>query len=158
MDSVMTKKILICMGLLMISGCATKKDFYATGGSRADGTVDLSYDFTQFEQPVVSMDQAKTLAMQKCRVWGYEDAEAFGGQTQNCYTRNGFGECINTQVIVKFQCLGNLDAAPPKSIFTPTGSDSVSRDQYQQQQIQRLQDKNLPYDEYMLQYKKIMGQ
>jgi hypothetical protein len=34
-----------------VLGCAAKKDLVATGGSRADGTVDLSYELGLYENP-----------------------------------------------------------------------------------------------------------
>jgi len=78
------KKLLVFAAVLAaLSGCATKKDFYATGGSRADGSVDMAYDFAQFEQPVVNIAQAQSIAKSKCRVWGYNGAEAFGGKQTN---------------------------------------------------------------------------
>jgi hypothetical protein len=85
--------------LFTLSGCATKKNFYATDGSRADGTVDMAYDFAQFEQPVIDIAQAKSIAKLKCRVWGYSDAEAFGGSQQNCHQANGYGTCIASQIV-----------------------------------------------------------
>jgi len=33
---------------LLLAGCATTKDWSATGGSQADGTVRLSYEFGPF--------------------------------------------------------------------------------------------------------------
>jgi hypothetical protein len=31
--------------LACLTACSTHKDFYATGGSRADGVIDVTYDF-----------------------------------------------------------------------------------------------------------------
>jgi hypothetical protein len=36
---------------LCLAGYATTKEFVATGGSRADGTVHLSYEYGMFESP-----------------------------------------------------------------------------------------------------------
>lgn len=87
-------------------GCATNVVPVATGGSRADATVELSFEYGQFERPNVDMAQAQTTALQRCRVWGYTGADAFGGQMAHCEAANSFG-CIRTLVTVRYQCTGN---------------------------------------------------
>ena len=151
--------------LAVLSGCATEKDFYATGGSRADGSVDMAYDFAEFEQPVIDIAQAQRIAKSKCRVWGYSDAEAFGGKQQICNRTNNYGGCVAGQVVYKYQCLGDLGAAPqfqpsaaPLSV-APQAAGSLSKDQWQQIQLNELkQTTGLTYEEYQKRYKAIMGQ
>lgn len=152
-----------------LAGCSTNKDFYAKGGSRADGVVDMAYDFRQFETPVVRVEQARSIAKSKCAVWGYSDAEAFGGKTQICNQMNGYGTCIAGQIVVQYQCLGNLDASRPPptpaatmpttaTATTPVPSGPLSKDQWQQQQIQQLNNSAPSYEEYQKRYRAIMGQ
>jgi hypothetical protein len=86
-------------------GCTTNVVPVATGGSRADATVELSFEYAQFERPVVDMAQAQTTAVQRCRVWGYSGADAFGGQRSICQAANNFG-CAQTLVTVQYQCTG----------------------------------------------------
>lgn len=151
----------LMLATALSSGCAVKKNFYATGGSRADGTVDMAYDFAQFEQPVVSLDQAQGIALQKCAVWGYRQAEAFGGQTTHCDQRDGWGNCVAGQVVVKYQCIGDLDAPKASTSAqngTPSGKGALSKEQWQQQQLQQLnQQSGLSYEEYQRRYRQIMG-
>lgn len=48
---------LLITGLLIsafLTGCAAPKNWAATGGSRADGTIKLSYEYGMFENPQVS--------------------------------------------------------------------------------------------------------
>lgn len=159
------KTLFILITIAALVGCATKKDFYATGGSRADGSVDMAYDFAQFEQPVVNIAQAQRIAKSKCRVWGYSDAEAFGGKQQICNQANGYGTCIAGQVIYKYQCIGNISEAPisqpaaaPLSAV-PATPGSLSKGQWQQTQLDELKrTPGLSYEEYQARYKKIMGQ
>jgi hypothetical protein len=146
------------------TGCATKKDFYAMGGSRADGTVDLAYDFAPFEQPVVNVSQAQSIAKSKCQVWGYQEAEAFGGKQQNCHQFDGYGSCVAGQIVIKYQCIGTADRPVPTS-FAPTApqaaapSGALSREQWQKQQLQKLdQETGLSYEEYQRRYREIVGQ
>lgn len=150
--------------VLAVSGCSVNKPFYATGGSRADGTVDMAYDTAYMVTPVVNYGQAENIAAQKCRVWGYKDAESFGGKVENCYQRNGYGNCLRGQVIVKYQCLGSLDTVQPNLAPSPQSKVSapvptqMSKEQYKQMQIESLMKKNIPYEEYARQYDMIMAQ
>jgi hypothetical protein len=90
---------------LFISGCAVQKQLIPTGGSRADGTVKLSYEYGLFEAPQLDAQQGLIAAKQRCSAWGYTSAEAFGGSTQTCTnsTRNG---CNRWLVSIEYQCAG----------------------------------------------------
>lgn len=87
------------------AGCATAKTWQATGGSRADGTVRLSYEVGMFEAPTVDDAQGLALARQRCATWGYSGAEAFGGTTSQCTYPSSSG-CMTTLVTKEFQCTG----------------------------------------------------
>lgn len=50
---------------LFLSGCAVNKDWAATGGSRSDGVVRLSYEVAEMEQPQLNEQQAIRLASQR---------------------------------------------------------------------------------------------
>jgi hypothetical protein len=90
----------------VLMGCAVNKTLVPTGGSKADGTVDLSYEFGAFEKPVVNMAQAQPAAQQRCQAWGYSNAEPFGGEKRLCQAFDGYGGCVRTLVTVTFQCTG----------------------------------------------------
>lgn len=102
------KKYLVCFAItaLGITGCATPVNWAATGGSRSDGTVKLSYQYGAFQQPVVNNQQGVDLASQKCQAWGYTNAEPFGGATRVCIDSNQYG-CDAWRVTAEFQCLGS---------------------------------------------------
>lgn len=91
--------------LLLVCGCATKKDMVATGGSRADGTVMLSYEIGSMQKAELDPGQGLTTARQRCQAWGYSDAEAFGGETRQCQAPSQYG-CLQWLVSVNYQCLG----------------------------------------------------
>lgn len=97
---------IIGAAVLILAGCATPKVMQATGGSRADGTVDMSYEYGLFQKPVVNMAAAETTATQRCKAWGYTAAEPFGGQLKHCNAYNGYGNCVDVLVTVKYQCTG----------------------------------------------------
>jgi len=88
-----------------ISGCATPKNYTATGGSRSDGVVKLSYEYGTFEVPQVNPQQGIDLAKERCSAWGYSAAEAFGGTTKVC-NRPGSSGCDGWLVTSEYQCTG----------------------------------------------------
>lgn len=98
------KSVVVLFFALLISACTVNKQMYAVGGSKADGTVEMAYDVGAFETAKVDFNDAQSKATQKCKVWGYKAAEAFGGQKNTCLARNGFGNCMQSQIIVPFQC------------------------------------------------------
>jgi|TARA_B100002003_G_C13653215_1_gene332222 uncharacterized protein YceK len=105
---VKTKLLLTLLFVLTaLAGCASVKTLQATGGSRADGTVELSYTYGMFEKPQVQWDQGLITATERCKAWGYQGAEAFGGTTSECQSYNGYGNCVRWLVTVKYQCIGS---------------------------------------------------
>lgn len=96
-------KITILVLIAIISGCATVKVPVPTGGSKSDGTIELSYQVGGFEKPVVDWNQALITATEKCRAWGYSSAEAFGGTKSQCQATNEYG-CIQWFVTATYQC------------------------------------------------------
>lgn len=101
------KTIVIVAALLALGGCATTKQWVATGGSRSDGTIKLSFEYNMFEKPQLDNQQGLALAIHKCSAWGYSGAEAFGGSESKCEQMNGYGSCIAWMVTATFQCTGN---------------------------------------------------
>lgn len=99
------KKIAISFLFILLSGCTSTKILQATGGSRADAIIELSYDYGLFEKPVVNWAQGKQTATERCRAWGYEGADAFGGETSTCQSYDGSGNCVAWHVTVKYQCI-----------------------------------------------------
>ncbi len=100
------KVLIIAVTALLISGCSSTKNWSATGGSRADATVRLSYEYGLFENPQVNEQEAINLATARCATWGYTGAEAFGGITRQCNSQDGMGSCNIWIVHKEFQCTG----------------------------------------------------
>jgi len=98
------------LAALLLQGCAAQKTMVPTGGSKADGTVKLSYEFGMFEQPKVDIAQGTSAALKRCSSWGYTGAEPFGGQTKTCNSYGG-GGCNGWLVTVEFQCTGGTQAS-----------------------------------------------
>ena len=93
---------------MLVSACASNKTPVPTGGSRSDGTIRMSYEVGMFEEPVVDWSAAARTAGDRCKAWGYQRAEAFGGQTQQCQAYNGYGNCLRAVISIDYQCIGNL--------------------------------------------------
>lgn len=107
----MTKIRLVVIAIIAATAaaCATAKELVPIGGSRADGTVQLAFDYGGFEKPVVDTAAAQVTATQRCQAWGYRNAEPFGGSQQQCTASNQYG-CVAFRVTVSYQCTG---ANPP---------------------------------------------
>ena len=99
------KHLLLLSLVAVLTGCATQKEWVASGGSRADGTVRLSYEYALFEQPQVNDAQGLAVAKTRCVAWGYQEAEAFGMALRTCnnMTSSGCNSWIVTRI---YQCIG----------------------------------------------------
>lgn len=108
----MKKLMIIAAFSLLATACLPimpqEKQWAATGGSRSDAVVRLSYEYASYEIPKVSQEEALTLAASRCKSWGYSAAEAFGGETKTCNQYSGNG-CMNWLVTKEFQCTGRGD-------------------------------------------------
>jgi YecR-like lipoprotein len=116
--------ILACSlaSLICVTGCAVQKQWIPTGGSRADGTVDLSYEYGMFQKPQVDETQGVDLAASTCAGWGYTGAQPFGGTLSRCEAVNGYGNCVRFLVTRKYQCMG----APAASVTPQKQEPSLS--------------------------------
>lgn len=98
----------LCVALLVagLCGCATQKEWAATGGSRSDGVVRLSYEYNAMEVPQLNDQQAVSIATRRCQTWGYTGAEPFGGGIKRCNLAGGLGGCQEYLGTKEFQCTG----------------------------------------------------
>lgn len=101
----MKRLIITAAAIAMLSGCAVQKHMTPTSGSKADGTVVMSYDYGIFEKPQIDSSEAIAAAAQRCKAWGYTSAEPFGGVTQQCTAPSSSG-CMQYHVNQEFQCTG----------------------------------------------------
>ena len=89
--------------LVMLVGCSVEKTPVATGGSKADASIVMSYNVGGFEAPVVDWDAAQISATKRCNAWGYKKAEAFEGVQTQCTAYNAYG-CMSSNVNRTYQC------------------------------------------------------
>lgn len=106
---------ILAMGMLLgLLGCGaqvTSKTPEATGGSRADGIVEMSYEAGVREQVEIDWERALERARQRCQAWNYSDAEPFGGQKYTCQIQDG-GTCLRRFITIPYQCTGSQAANP----------------------------------------------
>ncbi|OOF46580.1 hypothetical protein BKK52_11240 [Rodentibacter trehalosifermentans] len=100
----MKKLLLTGLACTLLVGCTVHKELVATGGSKSDGTIELSYTYSGFEVPKISEEQGLEVAKKRCSSWGYKNAEKFGGKRQVCTMPTGFG-CNEFTVTMQYQCL-----------------------------------------------------
>ena len=100
----MNKLFTIALTASIISGWSVQKNWIATGGSKADGTIKLSYEHSRFEKPQLSEQQALSQAKRRCNAWGYSQAEAFGGTISQCNS-GSISSCKNWFVTKEYQCM-----------------------------------------------------
>jgi hypothetical protein len=110
--------------VVLLASCETAKEMQATGGSRADGTVNLSYEYGIFERPVVDRTAAQETARSRCAAWGYPQAQPFGGQINHCNQYNTYGACLDMLVTVQYQCTGANGGPPPQALNEPAPTNS----------------------------------
>lgn len=107
----------LAAAFLCATGCAkpVTKMWEAAGGSRSDATVTVGYTYNpNSEIPQTNNTQAHQEAVERCRAWGYSEAEAFGLVSRRCVNMvYGFGgpQCLEMLVTQEYQCLGRGDAA-----------------------------------------------
>lgn len=110
--------LILAAGLLLpAAGCAPKQvpvKWQASGGSRADATVEVGFLYNpQTQVPQQSDAQAMEEAVKRCRAWGYADAEPFGLMQTKCQQASPmpFGGVVCTSMMVtrRYQCVGRGD-------------------------------------------------
>ena len=103
----MRTTILLSAAVALLAACAvdTPKTPLPTGGSKADGSVDMSFEVNYLENPIVDWDSARLGATSRCQAWGYKSADPFEGTRTECNSRDGYGTCLQAFVTRTYQCV-----------------------------------------------------
>ena len=85
----MSRIIIAALAVVFLSGCAEllatpMKTGFPVGGSRADGTVTLVYEYGRYETYQVNWENMQKQAQDRCVGWGYNTAERVGGELSDC--------------------------------------------------------------------------
>lgn len=95
---------LVSLMALLLSGYAVTVVPVATGGSRSDGIVKMSYEFSPSTIPQVDQTAAIHNAAQYCKNWGYDTAEPFDAGLTSCSQPSAFG-CYMYLTTIEYQCI-----------------------------------------------------
>ena len=121
----------LLIAVCFLAGCGAHSvrlpEWQAIDGSRADGTVTLSYEQNFRSRLTPRTGQDNEVAKTRCRVWGYTSAEPFGGSTRSCVATpvraNAKVSCLIWRYEKRYQC-------------TNHASDKIQHAPMQQQPIQ----------------------
>ena len=94
--------VIIISTLLTLASCSVEKKMSATGGSKADGIVKMSYEVGPFEQATVDKAQGSRSALKRCKAWGYKKVEPFEASSKKCIDQPN---CMRYIVTTEYQCL-----------------------------------------------------
>jgi len=97
--------IILAALAVALAGCTVKKVPMPSGGSKADGTVVMSYEFGAFEKPQINWWEAEKTAKARCAAWGYTGAIRFGAERRECTYMTNSG-CMQYMAHVTYQCTG----------------------------------------------------
>jgi len=98
------KSLTLLLIALSLTSCAVQKHYGASGGSKADGTVKMSYTYGLFQKVTVSESDAVVNATARCRAWGYNNATAFDFTERKCIQYSNDMGCVAWMVTKEFQC------------------------------------------------------
>lgn len=90
--------------IFTVSACTVNKTPVATGGSKSDGIVTMSYSANTLHSPKVNWLKAAGEAAERCKAWGYKSAEPFGGASRECVRYHPSGRCRTEKVSISYQC------------------------------------------------------
>jgi hypothetical protein len=95
---------LAVFGFLALAGCAAQVQLVPSGGSRADGVIDMSTELGAMRTPEIDWADARKVASSRCAAWGYSQAEAFGTLEQKCIETDPKLGCLTYAYTAKYQC------------------------------------------------------
>lgn len=101
------KKVILMLGafgMAALTACQTSQTAQLTGGSRAEGVVELSYEYPARDDPSVNFGPGRAAARERCKAWGYLPAELFIGFKSECLEKNPNDLCLRWRVTASYQC------------------------------------------------------
>lgn len=97
-------RLLTTLAILVVAaGCTTYKLWTEYGGGPDEGVLQLSYEYRRFESPQVDERAGIQLARERCRDWGYKDAQR-KGEDRGCIDGTET-DCSRWRVIREYRCL-----------------------------------------------------
>lgn len=98
------KLFLVFLGSALTAGCVTAYVTpVATGGSKSDGIIEMSYERDSMIATEVDRAGAMMRAKDRCVSWGYDDVEPFDAGMEKCISVSS-GICSRYRVTTQYQC------------------------------------------------------
>jgi hypothetical protein len=98
-------KIAILPIFLALAACASAPQWNPADSSRDLAVARVSYEYTISNEPTLSDAQAFELAQNRCKAWGYSNAEMIPGELRDCSVEDE-GSCGLWKVTREYQCSG----------------------------------------------------
>jgi len=98
----MYRLILILAAIAMVA-CTTYKSWTPAGDSEEEGVVSLSYEYRRYESPQVDERAGLSMARDRCKDWGYHNAQR-KGEDRQC-KEGTQSDCSKWLVIREYRCL-----------------------------------------------------
>lgn len=102
----MKTTIFSAVAIVMLSGCATSSSYSVADGPQA-GSVLVTYQTRQLDDPPLSLNQANHLATSRCGIRGYSYTELEVAVSQRCSAETAPGKCALWKVESTYECAGN---------------------------------------------------
>jgi hypothetical protein len=99
----MTRIFPVLAVAVAVAGCTTYKMWSEYGGGKEEAEVQLSYEYRRFESPQVDERAGIQLARERCREWGFKDAQR-KGEDRVCIDGQE-SDCAKWRVIRAYRCL-----------------------------------------------------
>jgi hypothetical protein len=99
----MLRLLPLLVTLVASAGCTTYKLWTEYGGGKEEGVIQLSYEYRRFENPQVDERAGIETARERCRDWGFKNAQR-KGEDRVCI--DGVqNDCSKWRVIREYRCL-----------------------------------------------------
>jgi len=96
------QRLLLAAAVISLAGCTTYKLYSETDSNQEEGVIQLSYEYGRLETPQVDERQGLDLARQRCKDWGYPDAQR-RGEERACIDGTKT-DCARWQVTREYRC------------------------------------------------------
>jgi hypothetical protein len=121
---------------IVLGGCAAQVQMVPSGGSRADGVINMSFELGALRTPEIDWADAERVATSRCAAWGYSRADVFGTIERQCSDFSPQTGCAIYAYTAKYQCSGSgtqrANTSPVVPVQPPAGYKPCTADQIRQ--------------------------
>jgi YecR-like lipoprotein len=96
-------RLFLFLTLCGLAACTTYKLWTPADENEEEGVVSLSYEYRRFESPQVDERAGVNMARDRCKDWGYRNAQR-KGEDRQC-TSGTASDCSKWRVVREYRCL-----------------------------------------------------